>query len=687
MDRSSRSELLTTIESQREQLAKYGSKLGDLVRAYKGLLKEKEALEASVKALSAGKAEPTQKSGEDECESNEAKNKEESEEETLRKQIKTLTLSLSTVTEEKTKMASNYQAEKKILKSEHETAIIALETELQELKRKFREIEEKSQEWKGLLIIEQHEREKEHSNYAMQLKELQKLLGEERHNREMAESLAEEFKQVPKPCSIEVGQYEKKVNELSEELNIVRKRLAAAEESASKPPPLLLELQRQMLDMKAAHQVALTAEQKKTKQAENRATVLAEQNEQRVATLECRLAELSEVVGTYEKNRTEDQENILRLKERVTQLDSENTVLAKAAGHNDEDKEESDDANLDVQGVINKIFKLQSLLKKANERSEKPVNLSTLLPFREDSYNINDEETIHKKCREEYDGLKEEFERYKLRAQSVLKNKWQDAKDGSVNKEVETLRNQLTEQRKRVKCLRDSLETQKDEHKITIEELRKSLSVQAEKSEREKCIIEAEHAHKLAELQFEIKRHRERTVSLLAEKERELDTYRSTHSQAPTAFLPQSLDDLDKQEDTDSTLSALLTSTGDKQLLHFSHEQARKDIEIAQLRKTKNSLESSARQLQQQQAFERSQCDEQVQMLKDEIRRLERNRSRESANLEYLKNIVYQYMIRNDLETRQRMLNAIATILEFSPKEKRSVLEHLQGRKNASVLF
>lgn len=29
----------------------------------------------------------------------------------------------------------------------------------------------------------------------------------------------------------------------------------------------------------------------------------------------------------------------------------------------------------------------------------------------------------HGKCREEYDQLKEEFERYKLRAQSVLKNK------------------------------------------------------------------------------------------------------------------------------------------------------------------------------------------------------------------------------------------------------------------------
>ena len=32
-------------------------------------------------------------------------------------------------------------------------------------------------------------------------------------------------------------------------------------------------------------------------------------------------------------------------------------------------------------------------------------------------------DNIHKRCSEEYSALKEEFERYKLRAQSVLKNK------------------------------------------------------------------------------------------------------------------------------------------------------------------------------------------------------------------------------------------------------------------------
>ena len=45
-------ELTELVETQREQLRRYEGRLRDLVRAYKSLQKEKEALEASVKALS-----------------------------------------------------------------------------------------------------------------------------------------------------------------------------------------------------------------------------------------------------------------------------------------------------------------------------------------------------------------------------------------------------------------------------------------------------------------------------------------------------------------------------------------------------------------------------------------------------------------------------------------------------------
>lgn len=47
----SRKELMDTVESQKKQLVQYQSRFKDVVQAYKSLLKEKEALEASLKVL------------------------------------------------------------------------------------------------------------------------------------------------------------------------------------------------------------------------------------------------------------------------------------------------------------------------------------------------------------------------------------------------------------------------------------------------------------------------------------------------------------------------------------------------------------------------------------------------------------------------------------------------------------
>ena len=50
-ERQSRRELEETIEQQKEQITNYEKKTRDLVRAYKGLVKEKEALEKSLAIL------------------------------------------------------------------------------------------------------------------------------------------------------------------------------------------------------------------------------------------------------------------------------------------------------------------------------------------------------------------------------------------------------------------------------------------------------------------------------------------------------------------------------------------------------------------------------------------------------------------------------------------------------------
>ena len=71
--RQHRRELLETVETQKETISKYETRLRDLVRAYKGLAKEKEALEATLKAISedANEGEGAEEDGEDEEEAQE----------------------------------------------------------------------------------------------------------------------------------------------------------------------------------------------------------------------------------------------------------------------------------------------------------------------------------------------------------------------------------------------------------------------------------------------------------------------------------------------------------------------------------------------------------------------------------------------------------------------------------------
>ncbi|KAG2456752.1 GCC2 protein, partial [Polypterus senegalus] len=63
---------------------------------------------------------------------------------------------------------------------------------------------------------------------------------------------------------------------------------------------------------------------------------------------------------------------------------------------------------------------------------------------------------------------------------------------------------------------------------------------------------------------------------------------------------------------------------------------------------------------------------EQITLLKNEVRRLERNQEREKsvANLEYLKNVLLQFIFLKSSSERQALLPVIHTMLQLSPEEK-----------------
>ena len=69
----------------------------------------------------------------------------------------------------------------------------------------------------------------------------------------------------------------------------------------------------------------------------------------------------------------------------------------------------------------------------------------------------------------------------------------------------------------------------------------------------------------------------------------------------------------------------------------------------------------------------------QMRELKEEIRSLERNKSRESANLEYLKNISLQYILADSSTVKRQLTSAISTVLMFSPEEMAQIRKKQKG--------
>ncbi|XP_028656742.1 GRIP and coiled-coil domain-containing protein 2 [Erpetoichthys calabaricus] len=77
---------------------------------------------------------------------------------------------------------------------------------------------------------------------------------------------------------------------------------------------------------------------------------------------------------------------------------------------------------------------------------------------------------------------------------------------------------------------------------------------------------------------------------------------------------------------------------------------------------------------------------EQITLLKNEVRRLERNQEREKsvANLEYLKNVLLQFIFLKSSSERQALLPVIHTMLQLSPEEKSKLSAIAQGEDEAA---
>ncbi|XP_043231098.1 GRIP and coiled-coil domain-containing protein 1-like [Amphibalanus amphitrite] len=258
--------LLKTIDVQKEQLSRYESRLKDLVRAYKSLNKEKEALEASLKVLSTSKSGQSSKSSKKPTDTKDGAEKEkEKTSEDAQSQLATITASMQTLLEEKSKMENNYMADRKAMKADLDKT----QAELREATRSLSDVKDR-------LARSQREREEETKNYTEMLRESQEVLCRERELARQTELRA---------ADLEAELHQRHAADT---------RTLEMTENADRWQARVAELEQTLCD-----------------------------REERTSSLESHIAEVSASLGRYQQQSVADQASIDRLKDQVTRLEEE----------------------------------------------------------------------------------------------------------------------------------------------------------------------------------------------------------------------------------------------------------------------------------------------------------------------------------------------------------------------------
>uniref|UniRef100_A0A3P9ISF7 GRIP and coiled-coil domain containing 1 n=1 Tax=Oryzias latipes TaxID=8090 RepID=A0A3P9ISF7_ORYLA len=719
----SRKELLDTIESQKKQLVQYQTRFKDVVRAYKSLLKEKEALEASLRVLTVsqevdlnqqlttggpnfledcssvhsedsgsvredhseeeqGESRPgpdsTPPRSEPDVDNGEAEQQQATPPQNLeperrlsqlRSQLGILTTALATVTQEKSRMEASFQADKRQLKQEVEELQERLSTVTAQQEAELGDLQQQLAECRARVITQQHERQREQEDHAQQLRELQKLLQQERDARQDAELRLQDASSALIASSQDQGaELELHLSQVKEQRDELQRRLHSLEEGQKKPDPRVEELQREVQELKTRFHQQVQTETKKAAEAEERAVERAKAAELRVAGLEQRVSELSELLGSCEKARQRDQHAAQRLRDRILQLDTENKTLALAASGRSGTDLRLDEAQLDVETLKGKLQTVKKLLVLAAQKNP-DQNIQDLTEPADHTPSV----AVQQELRQ----LKEEFERYKQRAQVVLKNK--NAKDGCQAQELEEVRAQQAELREKYISLRIQTDEAEARHRRQLEERQQQMAAlqQAHRQDLERA--EALHRERLLCLEAELHKHRNRAMVLLDEKDQELERLRAATLSCRRETQEGGGAEASSDGEGDAVSQALQQATPtESTLLLYAQQLARMEVEAGALRRQKHQLEEDLHQLQAKLIANAERHDEDAAQLRAQLDKLVRDQSREGANLEYLKNVIYKFLTLRDSGGRQQTLGAILTILHFSPQEKSDVLK-LQG--------
>ena len=607
--------MLEVISQQKEQLARYETRLKDVVRAYKGLAKEKETLETSLKAITAAVNEEKEEEDQQARTDQECETDTESIAESVtsdvassaaeitakpKAKLAALSSSLAAVTAEKAQTEAKFLADKRKMRKEVED----LRAQLEKFEKSESELKVSLEENKSKLIIERHEREKEMNNNKLMIQEMQKLVADERYGKENLNSEIAELKSklIILEDPSKSREAESKIVRLKDELESAKMKLIVKEkqiEEKNMTEQKIGNLREEINLLKQKHYEQLKHAEAARENAELRALEIQSHQEKRVVNLESRLQELSQSVCSYEKLRVDDQSVILSMQEELETLHHENSALVRA--NSTEPTVEESEEKVNVGRIIEKVISFKSFLLESEACDVDTLKDIFIMPEQEDLLaKVRQlEEKISKQERERSKTSPGKFEEF-------LSNSSQQEKLKSIKSLNEDLKTKVGLLKQKNFDLENNL---KDKH-LELLELK-------QEHEKEKDLLRKDAKKQMTSLRLDFQEHRERSLTLLQEKDEEIHKLRNQIELVveENFYSPERLDRLGRERSIEKSVSPLQAlprkiSVETMELssmhqdgtsgppLHYLQEISRKDVEIKELRNQQYQAETCLRELQ-----------------------------------------------------------------------------------------
>uniref|UniRef100_A0A0K2UR32 GRIP and coiledcoil domaincontaining protein 1like [Strongylocentrotus purpuratus] n=1 Tax=Lepeophtheirus salmonis TaxID=72036 RepID=A0A0K2UR32_LEPSM len=646
-ERKDRNQLIVSIQEKDECIKNFQEKLSFLNENFKSVSKQKKALEEVVRVLQSSQ----NGAGE----------------------VAALSTSLKTLMDEKNSREKELKENIKKLCNDLEGARSQNQRLKNDLTAKDVEANRKLEEMKSKLIVEQHERHQELQDHTSTLKELQKRLFEERSEKAKFEKEIMSIKDTTKHSKSKIDSKSQEIETLVNE-----ERGSSVKDCKTVSADEIDRLRKEINQMEVFHRQQLEKAELRATKAERISLETQEIQESRVMNLELRLEELSDTVATYDRQRQDDQISISNLRERISQLDTDNVAL----NHVRQVPEESLEEEEGLHSIVEKIMRLKSQLRERNSKSENPIHHI-------DSYlceEKKDDNSEFEEWKSKYMALSEDFDAFKKQNSSL--NNDSHSYKGLMDKiqggqeEIISLKNQVKELKERVTRLRAQISSF-EEGKIINENKIRELNIEFNhlKLSMSETLQsrEVENRNKTLTLESELVKQRERFVSSMKEKEDELKIMRDNLEMAiDNGFVNymnrKSSVSFNGSTNIDQITDKLNMSTDDesKMILHYSEESARKEKQIYRLQCQIRDLETAMRELQARFINKEEDYVMEIENLEEKVSVLQRM-AKSDFNVEYLKNVVVNYMLSTDLSSKEHMLNAIGAVLVFSDKEIRKI--------------